>query len=214
MLTTRDSLFDGAVVLEQPARGYRFNVDAVILAEFASVRRARAAFDLGSGVGAVAFSLLHLGGAAHVTLVERDAEAARLARANAIANGREEMATVIEGDVAEIEGRADLVVCNPPYVPPGRGRTPADDRAAAKQGALGVFLDAARRLSGRRARACFIYPAIELVTLVTELRRRGLEPKRLQLVHAKPGRKAHVALVECVLGKPGGLVVEPPRFLA
>lgn len=196
-------------------RGYRSNVDAVLLAEFAASpkRKARDAFDLGSGVGAVGFSLLHLGGASHVTFVERDPTAAALARRNADANARSKQAAIIECDVAEIEGRADLVVTNPPYVPPGRGRSPAEHRASAKQGSLPAFLDAARRLAGRRARVCVIYPAIELVSLLVELRRRGLEPKRLQLVHSKPTRKAHVVLVECVLGKPGGLEVLPPRIL-
>jgi tRNA1Val (adenine37-N6)-methyltransferase len=82
----------------------------------------------------------------------------------------------------------------------------------ARSGELGAFLDAARRAAGRRARICFVYPAIEATTLFVELRRRGLEPKRVRFVHAKAKANARVVLVECASGKPGGLVVEPPLF--
>ena len=37
--TTTDALYDGAVSLRQPARGYRVNVDALLLAAFAAQGR-------------------------------------------------------------------------------------------------------------------------------------------------------------------------------
>ncbi|HEY2516385.1 MAG TPA: hypothetical protein VGI39_36190, partial [Polyangiaceae bacterium] len=59
---TNDTLFGGRVQLAQPGRGegYRVNVDAILLADFARrAPRARAAVDLGAGVGAVSLALLH-----------------------------------------------------------------------------------------------------------------------------------------------------------
>ena len=214
---TEDTLFAGAVALAQPPRGgaYRVNVDAVLLAAFAAggarARSARRAFDLGAGVGAVGLSLLHLGAAEHVTMFEIDDALAKLAQRNARANGWESRVEVVHGDVADARGAADLVVCNPPYVVPGRGRLPSAARARARSGPLDVFLDAARRLAGRRARVCFVYPAIETTTLLTSLRARGLEPKRLRTVHARSDRHARVVLVEAVAGKPGGLLIEPAQ---
>ncbi len=228
---TRDTLFGGAVLLAQPARGsgYRVNVDALLLAAFAAgalgwasidpvaprgVRRAHSAFDLGSGVGAVGLSLLHLDATEHVTMVEVDGALAQLAKDNATSNGwtdRVDVRTTDASDLASLPaGAADLVVCNPPYVELGRGRPPAPDRARARTGRLDVFLDAARRLAGRRARVCFVYPANEAVSLLTELRARGLEPKRLRAVHGKQASHARVVLVECLAGRPGGLSIEPP----
>jgi tRNA1Val (adenine37-N6)-methyltransferase len=221
--TTQDTLFGGRVSLAQPAkgRGYRVNVDAVLLGAFAAgalgtiaARRVHAAFDLGAGVGGVGLSLIHLGAADHVTMVEIDPALAKLAEANALANGWSERIRVVRADVGDATavpaGAADLVVCNPPYVEPGRGRLPAPARAQARSGSLGGFLDAARRLAGRRARVCVVYPAIEATTLLVELRARGLEPKRLRAVHGRPGDKARIVLVDCAAGKPGGLEIEPP----
>ncbi len=221
---TRDTLFGGRVSLAQPARGrgYRVNVDAVLLGAFAAgalgekrrARRAHAAFDLGAGVGAVGLTLLHLDAAEHVTLLEIDPALAKLARENAKANGWSERIHVVRADVTDVAavppGAADLVVCNPPYIEPGRGRAPAAASARARSGPLAVFLDAARRLAGRRARICLIYPAIEATTLLLELRARGLEPKRLRAVHGRAEDQARVVLVESAAGRPGGLVIEAP----
>ena len=71
-----------------------------------------------------------------------------------------------------------------------------------------MFVDAARVVLGRRGRACFIYPARELVALVEALRATGLEPKRLRAVRATPTEAARVVLVEAMAAKPGGLIVE------
>ena len=213
-LTTRDALFGGQLVLHQPARkaGYRVNVDALLLAEFASAgpRRARHAIDLGSGVGAVGLALLYLDRVEHVTFVEIDASLAELAARNIEENGWTHRAEVVHGDVQTYAGRVDLVVCNPPYIAPGRGRPPSSALARAKAGSLAAFLDGARRCTGWRARVCFVYPAFETTTLLTELRARGLEPKRLRCVHPKAKEPARIVLVECAAGKPGGLVIEPP----
>jgi tRNA1Val (adenine37-N6)-methyltransferase len=194
------------------------NVDAILLAAFAAAgrggpgRRARRAFDLGAGVGAVGLSLLHLGAVDHVTMVEVDGAMARLAVRNAATNGWTARVSVTCADVRDAgpPGGADLVVCNPPYVPPGRGRAPSAARARARSGAVEMFLDAARRLAGRRARVCIVYPAIETTSLLAALRVRGLEPKRLRAVHGRPEAAARVVLVEAAPGKPGGLAIAPP----
>ncbi len=225
---THDRLFAGTLSLRQPARrtGYRVNVDALLLGAFAAgvlaggeprpprSARARHAVDLGAGVGAVGLTLLHLAAATRVTFVEIDELLARLAEQNAADNGWAERAQVIHADAAdaakELRADADLVVCNPPYVPPGRGRAPAERVRSARYGDLETFIEAARRIAGRRARVCFVYPAIEATTLLASLRASGLEPKRLRTVHGRPADKARVVLVESVAGKPGGLSIEPP----
>jgi tRNA1Val (adenine37-N6)-methyltransferase len=214
---TNDTLFGGKVALAQPARGdgYRVNVDALLLADFARRGgRARVAFDLGAGVGAVALALLHWDAVERVTLVEVDADAATLAKANLDANGWSDRGDVLTDDVLHAtrahRGEARLVVCNPPYFPPGRGR-PASGaaRGRARSGEVGAFVEGARVVLARRGRACFVYPARELAALLETLRAKGLEPKRLRFVRATSTEAARVVLVEAMAAKPGGLVVEP-----
>lgn len=223
---THDALFGGRVVLHQPTRGYRTNVDALLLAAFAartptvpparepaSTRRARIAVDLGAGCGAVALALLHFDAAAKVVLVEIDPDTADMARRNLEANHWSDRSEVLCVDATKLPPslEADLVVCNPPYVPEGHGRPPHDPRRArARSGDLDTFVRAARRAGGRRARVCFVYPAHDTASVFALLRGAGLEPKRLRMVHATVSSPARVVLVEARPGKPGGLEIQPP----
>ncbi|WP_394820847.1 tRNA1(Val) (adenine(37)-N6)-methyltransferase [Pendulispora albinea] len=211
------------LLVHQPPRGqgYRVNVDAFHLAQFAAApamgRPAprTVAFDLGAGSGAVGLALLALDAVQRVVFVELDPEAAAHAAQNIVEHGWRERAEVIAGDVSRIcpehAGAAHLVVCNPPYVEVGRGRVPAEGRRArARMGSLDAFVHAARTIAGRRARVCFVYPAREMATLFATLRAVGLEPKRLRAVHAKPDEPARIVLVESQPAKAGGLTIEPP----
>jgi tRNA1Val (adenine37-N6)-methyltransferase len=213
---TKDALFGGAITLWQPARGYRVNVDALLLAAFAArVRHARRTLDLGAGVGAVGLSILHLRATDHVAFVEREPDLARLCEKNLKASGF--AGSVHEADLSlglpkSLNQTADLVVANPPYFDPGGGRPRADGlERRARAGAIEPFLAAAALgLDGARARAAFAYPARALEHLLRSAERLGLVGKRLRLVHARIDTEARLALVEFRRARPGGLVVEPP----
>jgi tRNA1Val (adenine37-N6)-methyltransferase len=212
---SHDTLFGGALVLHQPARGegYRVNVDAVLLAWFAGApRRAKRAIDLGAGVGGVGLCLLYRDRADRILFVDRDRALLLFCKRNLEANGWRERGDVARVDLSNRVGSwaaADLVVCNPPYSQVGAGRAPKL-ASAARVGDVEVFTRAARQVLGARGRACFVYPANGLALLFDALRSSGLEPKRLRPVHATTDRPARVALVEAAAAKPGGLVVEPP----
>lgn len=76
--------------------------------------------DLCTGSGTIAIALARALPAAEVWAVELDPRAAELARHNAAANGVR--VVVVEGAAAdalpELDGSIDLVVSNPPYIPP------------------------------------------------------------------------------------------------
>ncbi len=214
---TEDALFEGKLRLFQPAEGYRVNIDSLLLAAFAARGpRAKIAVDLGSGVGSVGLALEHVGAAASVVLLEREAFLVELARKNlAMARAQGE---ALELDVtsdrlpASLRERADLVVCNPPFFPEGSVRKQKHPLTlAARTGELLPFVAAAARaLRGSRGRAVFAYPARALTELVAAASEAGLVPKRLRLVHARSSDPARLALIELRRAKPGGLVVEAP----
>jgi tRNA1Val (adenine37-N6)-methyltransferase len=215
--TTRDTLYGGKLTLEQPARGYRFNVDSLLLADFAGARRAALVVDLGAGVGTVARALHHLGRARHLELVELDPEIALIARRNlalAGASGDVHAHDLAEGLPRALRQRADLVVSNPPFFDPVAHRPPRDPGAQkARSGELAPFVKAAAQaLAGPRARALFAYPARSLTQLFELARAQKLEPKRLRLVHADASSPARLALVELRRAREGGLVVEAPLY--
>ncbi|MDO5720335.1 MAG: peptide chain release factor N(5)-glutamine methyltransferase [Actinomycetaceae bacterium] len=88
--------------------------------EWLSPRNTARVLDLCTGSGAIALAIADRVPAARVTAVELSTEACRLARANASALSLP--VTVIEADATVLNPRwlatFDLVISNPPYVPP------------------------------------------------------------------------------------------------
>jgi len=214
---THDTLFEGAVSFVQPARGYRVNIDSLLLAAFASRgRRPKLCVDLGAGVGAVCLALAHLGDVGRLELVEKDEGLAALARRNLAAAGLSAGLHVADlqasGLPHALVNRADLVVSNPPYFEPGSVRRRREGRqSSARSGSLSPFLEAAARaLSGPGSRAVFVYPARALTEFITAARALSLVPKRLRLVHARRESPARLALIELRRARAGGLEIEPP----
>ena len=218
MTTTRDGLYGGAVILRQPARGYRVNVDAPLLAAFAAQgRRARLAVDLGAGVGAVSLGLHHLRAAERFALVERDPSLLGLASENlagAACSAQLFCADLSTGLPSALLQQADLVVSNPPFFEPNSGRQgPEASKSSARFGHLEPFvIAAAAAANGTRARIVFVYPARELSRVLSIAERCRLVPKRLRMVHADVHSPARVVLVELRAAKSGGLEILPPLF--
>jgi release factor glutamine methyltransferase len=83
--------------------------------------------DLGTGSGAIALSVAHEQPAARLVAVERDPGAIEWTRANARARAAagDRPVEVLAGDMTDpellrrLDGRVDVVVSNPPYVPDG-----------------------------------------------------------------------------------------------
>ncbi|KIH97280.1 SAM-dependent methyltransferase [Streptomonospora alba] len=77
--------------------------------------------DLGTGSGAIAISIAQEVPRSRVHAVELDGEALSWAKRNIDASGRADRVTAHQADMrsalADFEGRMDLVISNPPYVP-------------------------------------------------------------------------------------------------
>jgi tRNA1Val (adenine37-N6)-methyltransferase len=213
--TTLDAVFSGALRLRQPARGrgYRFNVDALLLARAAlEVGPAVRAVDLGAGCGVAGLAARLLGGCRGLTLVERDPWVASLAACNAAPFPG---VAVVAAPVEDLPPLAlfDRILSNPPYTPPDDGRPcPEPRRADARRGDLAPFLDATARLLAPDGEALLVYPSQALPSLLSGAARRLLWPRRLRFVHPRPAAPARVALVGLVRSPWAPLLVEPPWF--
>lgn len=219
-----DAIFNGRMVLDQPAQGYRFSIDSLLLVEFARSNKAsRLAFDLGAGCGVVGLGLLAAGFADRVIAVEIQEGLAALASSNGVQNGFAQRYEVVCADVRRAsqelpEGSADLVVSNPPFWPVWRERMPTDrERKIARHEVHGGLVDwiraAKRLLHPRRGRFLVVYPARRLDELLHHMCSQGLSGTRMRLVFPTPSRPAEQVLIEARGGKPGRLEVLPPLLL-
>lgn len=218
---TLDAIGEGRVRLIQRRDGYRFNLDAVLLAGFAlgglDARRPRRVVDLGTGCGVVALLVSSWRPGWSVTGVERQANLADCAVRSAALGGG--LVRIVHSDWSLLtrpgeEERADLVLCNPPYFEPNEVRAPEDPECAAARVALhGGLVDAAkaaRRIGTDRVSLRLVFPAARLPRLFTALAEAKLAVARVRPVHAHADDEAYAVLVEATAGFSGAMRLEPP----
>ena len=219
---TLDALFDGRIELYQSRAGYRFSLDAVLLAYFVTIKAGDRIVDLGAGNGAITLMLAFLHPSAQVTGIEIQPAMVERARRNVELNGLAQRISMRSGDVRVLDtlgeaGSFDVAVCNPPYRSPLSGRvSPQSERRLARHefaGGLKHFLQAANALLKRRGRLALIYPAFRCVDVLTSMRAAGIEPKRFRMVHSSPGSEASLVLVEGVRGAKSEIAVSAPLIV-
>lgn len=228
--TTLDSIQRGRLLLEQPRRGYRFNVDAILLAAFAGSPGAAGAqpahvVDLGAGCGIVGLLLARQWDMVRVTLVERQASLAALAERNVSHNGFAERVQVRCEDLRELgwsghAGGPTLAVCNPPFFCPQRGRTSPDPMIAqARHELAGSLTELVAAMGAGLARGdtlALIHDVRRQLELEELLPEHGLEIDVLRYVHPLPGEPARRVLLRATRGPvaaSAGVVELPPLVL-
>lgn len=217
--TSRDHFFNGRIVLNQPTSGYRFSIDAVILAHLALPLASSRVVDLGTGCGVIPIMMAYRCPAIHLVGVEIQPALCAVARQNVADNHMADRIRILEADMralsrSDVGGAVDLVVSNPPYRPLNSGRVSRDSQRAVARHELKIDLAAvlasARRMLQKTGRLAVIYPCVRTVDLLSAMRTAGLEPKSLTMVHTH--RNAPARLVGVVAVKSGrpGLDVAPP----
>lgn len=184
--------------------------DSLLLAEFATLRRGDRVFDMGCGVGVLGLSLARRERGLTLDGADCQPPCVKLARENLSRNGL--AGSIWQMDVAELPerlsaGSYDLVIANPPYFQPGRGKIAPGSRGIARTGGeegLEPWCRAARWLLRNGGRFALCTRPWGLCALLAHLARHKLEPKRLQPVQSGPDRPANLILLEAaVQGKPG-----------
>jgi len=207
----------GIVQIEQPAKGHRFTLDSILLADFCRVRPKDRVLEPGGGTGIISLLLAKKFPRSLVYPVEVQEDLHDLCRENIRKNDLENVISV-RRDIRRLyqsihPGGFDVMVTNPPYVKSGTGRSSPDrGRKAARQDLLGrieFWLDLQKFLK-QGGRYHIIFPAARLAELLLLMRGRGLEPKRLRSVHPRADKPASLVLVEAVKDGGPGLTVLPP----
>ena len=208
----------------QNAGLYRFTMDAVLLADFASVHSGDTAVDLGTGVGILPILMSAKCVRTFFHGFEVQAKLADMAARSVILNGLSERIRIYAKDIKEAVdvlgyGSVRLVVTNPPY---GKYHAASANEMASlsdviakfeHSGCLRDFVDTASKLLQVKGRFAVIYPVNRLLELTDQMRSARIEPKRIRMVHPKIDRAPTVCLVEGVKHGNAGLRIMPPLIV-
>jgi tRNA1Val (adenine37-N6)-methyltransferase len=219
---TQDQLRHCGLKVAQPLDGYRYSLDALLLAEFVRLPPRAVVADLGTGCGIIPLVLARKHQDARFVAFENNHEMAVLASENLQENGLDGSIEIIIDDVLNHRTRFpvssfDVVVSNPPFRSPRSGKTsPHAGRDAARHettAGLADFLAAAKYLIKPSGRIYFIYPPSRLAEFIQCAGELKLAMLRLRMVHGTAQSVAKMFLVELAKGRRGDVTVEPPLIV-
>jgi tRNA1Val (adenine37-N6)-methyltransferase len=221
-MTTTETLFQGRLKVIQKRKGYRFSLDAAILAFHVHLKPADIAVDLGTGCGIIPLILSFQTPSAHIYGIEIQKDLAGLASMNVRENDMEGRITIIHEDMKDFRsyltpGSVDVVFSNPPYRRLLSGRiNPEEERAVARheiKASLSDVVSVAESLLKPSGRFVGVYPAHRAIDLIVHMRTVKLEPKRLRWIHPKKDSEAILAVVEGIKYGNPGLEVDVPFII-
>ena len=221
---THDEILYGKLKLWQPDEGPRVTMDTVLLAAYVRLRSRTDSYfvELGAATGAVSLMLcLRFTLNFRILGLEIQPELEELAQRNRFENDLSERAAFQCLDLREYRAfeaaSFDGLVVNPPYEEEGRGRqSPVRTVSIARQSSccgLPDVMEAAAWLLKNKGRFFAVFRADRMVEFLALMTGRGIEPKRLRLVHSRVGKRANLFLVEGLKGGGSGLILEPPLFV-
>lgn len=218
---TIDELKGTGLILIQPRKGFRVNVDTILLAGFTKVKHGDKVCELGCAHGAVS---LILGGrtSAQVTGLDIQADLIEMATENAALNGLSQKVSFLHHDLRLVDQVLppqgfDVVVSNPPYGDPERHRQGIrEGEIMARHGILCSLDDIGRSfgyLLKHGGRGYTVFTAERMVGLMESMRKNGLEPKAVLPVYPRDDKEGSVFLMKSIKGAAPGLRILPPLFI-
>lgn len=213
-----DLQLNGYEIIQHPGK-FCFGMDAVLLSNFARVKKSERALDLGTGTGIIPILLTAKTEGEHFVGLEIQEESADMARRSVIHNHLEDKIDIVTGDIKEAAGifgpvSFDVITTNPPYMIGQHGIANVSDAKAIARHEVLCTLDDILRESAKmlkpKGRFYMVHRPFRLAEIMSKMVAAGIEPKRMRLVHPFADKEPNMVLIEGLRGGNSRMTVEPP----
>ncbi|HIY92543.1 tRNA1(Val) (adenine(37)-N6)-methyltransferase [Companilactobacillus sp. HBUAS56275] len=220
---SQDIISNSGIIINQDKKLYSFNLDTILLYNFAKPVKKGKVVDLCSGNGAIGLSLASKT-SAQIYLVEIQKELAALSEKSIEDNKLQQQVHLINDDLKNVQAHidhdtVDMIVCNPPYFK-------VLDKTALKEkqvlaiarhevkASLADVLHSIKVLLKENSHAYLVYRPERLSELVAEMLQQRLQPKRMRFVRTTARKDANLVLLDVVKTvKSASLKVEPDLII-
>lgn len=218
---TLDLLCEEKLKLVQKKEGYRFSIDAILLANFVILKKNERLLDIGTGCGIIPVYMTKKGCGNEMVGVEIQGQLFETALKNKALNNCDNVRFLM-GDIGSLAGGLKrrpfhVVLSNPPYTKARTGRkSPGDSRRIARYESyldLNMLLSSSSALLFKKGRLYVIYPSKRLGEVIDSARANRLEPKRLRFIHPRENEPSNLFLAEFIKEGGIGTTVEPPLYI-
>lgn len=209
-----DSFYRGRILVLQRKKGFRFSLDAPLLADFIVTHEGEELLEIGTGCGIISL-LLSIKPFKHILALEIQPALADLARRNLLLNNLEGRITILQKDFREYQPyrKFDLIFSNPPYIRLNSGfLSSSEEKNVAKHElhcSLEELLSFTRNWLKETGRAYFIFPDSRRLEFEQELNRQGLKIKTSRTVFPRENEPPNFFLAECAFGLVNPVIMPP-----
>ena len=218
-INSQDTIANSGVKINQDKELYSFNLDTILLYNFANPAKKGKVVDLCAGNGAIGLSLTSKT-SAKIYLVEIQKKLSDLAQQSIIDNHLSKQVTLINDDLKNVQqyiahDTVDTVVCNPPYFKVTDQTAIKDNSVLAiarheLKANLKDILSAIKVLLKENSHAYLVYRPQRLSDLLLTMAEEKLQAKRLRFVRTTANKDANLVLVDAIKTvKTASLRVEP-----
>lgn len=202
---TIDDLQLKGLNLIQKKDGFKFGIDAVLLADFAVVKCKHRVIDLCTGTGIIPFLIHGKYNPSSIYGLEIQEDMVDMAKRSVKLNYLDEKICFLNEDLKNTDQlkkleKFDVVTVNPPYKLNNSGIiNPNDKLAIARHEILCNLEDviyASRILLKDNGRLFMIHRPERLADIFTLMRNYKIEPKRVKMIHPRVGKAPNIVLVE------------------
>lgn len=213
-----DLQVNGYEIIQHPGK-FCFGMDAVLLSNFARVKKGESTLDLGTGTGIIPILLSAKTQGERFVGLEIQEESADMATRSILHNGLEEKIKIVNGDIkeaVEIFGPAsfDVITTNPPYMIGQHGIANASDAKTIARHEVLCTLDDILRQSAKilrpGGRFYMVHRPFRLAEIFSKMVELKIEPKRMRMVHPFIDKEPNMVLIEGTRGGNSRMTVERP----
>lgn len=206
----------------QNKKWFCFGMDAVLLSDFADIKKNSKVVDLGTGTGIIPLLLWGKRDTEKIYGIEIQKEVAEMAKRSVRLNNLENKIEIVNADMLELEkylesNSFDSVVTNPPYVESKGGIVNPLDKKALSRHEISCSLEdvvkTAAKLLKQYGSFYMVHRPYRLPDIICLMRKYKLEPKKMRMVHSKQGEKPNMVLIKGVKAGNPELIVEAPLYI-
>ncbi|MCR5718299.1 MAG: methyltransferase [Oscillospiraceae bacterium] len=211
----------GGGIVVYTSEEHRFGTDAFLLTEFSHYKEKDTAVEFGTGCGIIPLLMQKSRPPKVIYALDVQENAVAQLKAGIKASGVPGIVPIC-ADLRELwdgapSGQCDLVLCNPPYQPPGSGFLAENDsQRIARHGLFCTPEDVCRsaaKLLRFGGRLCICGRPERLPDYICAMRSFRTEPKRLRFVQKTAKDMPWLFLLEGKLGAKPFLQMEPPFLM-
>ena len=212
---------NGYRILQDPDR-FCFGMDAVLLSDFASVKKGAKVIDFCTGTGIIPILMEARNETASFEALEIQEESAEMARRSVAMNDLQDKIKILIGDVTKAgeyfsHGAYDAITCNPPYMIGQHGLVnPHSPKAIARHEILCTLEDILReaaKLLKQGGSFYLVHRPFRLAEIIALCIKYKLEPKRMRMVYPYVTKEPNMVLLQAVKGGKSRLAVEAPLIV-